>query len=546
MASSVPPAKGVAYSFQTSLVSQADTKLFQSSPTLAAGDVKVIRDGTNLGNITTLPSAVSGVTKAITVSLSATEMNGDEILVMFSDAAGAEWCDLAILIETSERSLDTGVKLADGVAHGGTPGSSTATLAMKHGRFTNDSGVGLWLESAGGDSNGLYCKGDDTSAGISSTGGTNGGAGLELAGGSTSGPAMKLVASEGHGLEIYAAGTGKHDIALSGSGTIWDSVNSTYVTANAYTLTPIRTGTAQAGASSSITLDASASSVSSFYNGQMIRITGGTGVGQVRVISTYNSTTKVATTLPSWRTNPDNTSTFAILPFGPVNIEAIGGSAAYTASGIINANVMQVYSDSDAAGYLYTLATHYGAAGVLNANLNGTINGLTAVALKDFFDTDSTTTYASSVAGSVVKEIVDNVDCGGSGGGSSGGNTITIVGAPTVDEDNTIELIQGDDYYNADGRAITFTLGASPDLTGSTVVMRIETGDDPGDSCITSTTGTLVSVGGVSQSIRFEFATADTSDLVVGKYLYDVSATLSNGHIVTLVRGYCDVLEQAT
>lgn len=41
-------------------------------------------------------------------------------------------------------------------------------------------------------------------------------------------------------------------------------------------------------------------------------------------------------------------------------------------------------------------------------SVTGTIGGLTAAALKDFFDTDSTTTYASAVAGSVVKEMADN------------------------------------------------------------------------------------------------------------------------------------------
>ena len=54
-----------------------------------------------------------------------------------------------------------------------------------------------------------------------------------------------------------------------------------------------------------------------------------------------------------------------------------------------------------------------GAVGSVTGNVGGTINGLTAVALKDFFDTDSTTTYGSAVAGSVVKEIADNA--GGSG-----------------------------------------------------------------------------------------------------------------------------------
>ena len=45
-------------------------------------------------------------------------------------------------------------------------------------------------------------------------------------------------------------------------------------------------------------------------------------------------------------------------------------------------------------------------------SVTGTIGGLTAAALKDFFDTDSTTTYASAVAGSVVKEIADNAGGG--------------------------------------------------------------------------------------------------------------------------------------
>lgn len=46
--------------------------------------------------------------------------------------------------------------------------------------------------------------------------------------------------------------------------------------------------------------------------------------------------------------------------------------------------------------------------GNVDGNVGGTIGGLTAAALKDFFDTNSTTTYASAVSGSVVKEIADN------------------------------------------------------------------------------------------------------------------------------------------
>ena len=39
-------------------------------------------------------------TKRVKVSLSADEMNGDNITVIFSDAAGAEWYDLTVNIQT--------------------------------------------------------------------------------------------------------------------------------------------------------------------------------------------------------------------------------------------------------------------------------------------------------------------------------------------------------------------------------------------------------------------------------------------------------------
>lgn len=78
-------------------------------------------------------------------------------------------------------------------------------------------------------------------------------------------------------------------------------------------LQSIRSNTAQAGAAGSITLDAGASATTDFYVGAIILLTGGTGVGQVRFITAYNGTTKVATIVPNWATAPDVTSTFAII-----------------------------------------------------------------------------------------------------------------------------------------------------------------------------------------------------------------------------------------
>jgi len=81
-------------------------------------------------------------------------------------------------------------------------------------------------------------------------------------------------------------------------------------------LKPIRSGTAQIGTSSSITLDTGASSVTDFYYGCIVIITGGAGVGNFGLITAYNGTTKVATVAQAWKSGDvlDATSTFAIHP----------------------------------------------------------------------------------------------------------------------------------------------------------------------------------------------------------------------------------------
>jgi lysophospholipase L1-like esterase len=74
----------------------------------------------------------------------------------------------------------------------------------------------------------------------------------------------------------------------------------------------ITAGTAQAGAASTITLAAGASATNGQYFNNWIHITGGTGVGQYRVITGYVGATKVATVGAAWATAPDVTSTYEI------------------------------------------------------------------------------------------------------------------------------------------------------------------------------------------------------------------------------------------
>lgn len=92
----------------------------------------------------------------------------------------------------------------------------------------------------------------------------------------------------------------------------------------------IRTGTAQAGGSTSITLDAGASAVTDFYAGDIVVLASGAGAGQARQVSAYNGTTKVAT-VSAWAVNPDNTTGFVIQPFVAI---AGGGGGGLDAAGV--------------------------------------------------------------------------------------------------------------------------------------------------------------------------------------------------------------------
>ena len=106
MASYAPAKRATAWVGYISLVSQADTKLMKSNPTIASGDFKVSKDGGALANLTTLPSVTPASSVMVKIDLSATEMTADNVTVVCSDAAGAEWCDLVFNLQPSARQID--------------------------------------------------------------------------------------------------------------------------------------------------------------------------------------------------------------------------------------------------------------------------------------------------------------------------------------------------------------------------------------------------------------------------------------------------------
>lgn len=75
----------------------------------------------------------------------------------------------------------------------------------------------------------------------------------------------------------------------------------------------LQSANAAAGATGTITLDSAADPRDDYYNGSRIIIVSGTGAGQIRKITDYVGSTKVATVDSSWGVTPDTTSVFSTL-----------------------------------------------------------------------------------------------------------------------------------------------------------------------------------------------------------------------------------------
>lgn len=90
----------------------------------------------------------------------------------------------------------------------------------------------------------------------------------------------------------------------------------------------LQSGTAQAGAAGTITLQSNASAKDDFYNGLFVLITNDSPSGaqyQLRRIIDYVGSTKVATVDSNWGTNPSSASTYDILIPEGYDVKAISG-----------------------------------------------------------------------------------------------------------------------------------------------------------------------------------------------------------------------------
>lgn len=138
--------------------------------------------------------------------------------------------------------------LADAVAHGGTLGSSTATLALSR----------LSVVSQSSNTAAVTATGNGSGAAILSTGGATGQA-LKLVGGGTSGDGVLITTTSGHGISTTATGTSKHGFISTGgdagtsdgikavAGTGGTDIRATNITGTLSTLTTYTGNTPQTG-----------------------------------------------------------------------------------------------------------------------------------------------------------------------------------------------------------------------------------------------------------------------------------------------------------
>ncbi len=99
------PQRGVAYTFTIGLFDVANPGRFKTTPTLAAGDCTLSKDGGALTNLATLPVETPAGSGLVLVSLSASEMTADKLSVKWSDP-DLEWSDGHYWFDVPVSTLD--------------------------------------------------------------------------------------------------------------------------------------------------------------------------------------------------------------------------------------------------------------------------------------------------------------------------------------------------------------------------------------------------------------------------------------------------------
>jgi len=97
-----PPVKNEDMVLYIALADATTPTSFKVDPTIASGDFKVSKDGGTLTNLATLPTVEPAGSVMVKLTLSATEMNADNVTIVGIDQTSTkEWADFALNIPTT-------------------------------------------------------------------------------------------------------------------------------------------------------------------------------------------------------------------------------------------------------------------------------------------------------------------------------------------------------------------------------------------------------------------------------------------------------------
>ena len=310
-----------------------------SGDTTAADNLELDYDGTGYAKTNSTIGTVTTLTGKTGFSLSATGLDS------ITQAATG-------MIEIAKAVWD---RVLTGATH------NISTSAGRRLRQTEAASVVFAGTASAGGSDSI------TLTGGSATDGLYVGAGVSIVGGTGAGQSRYIVTYDG---------TTKIAVVARAWTTAPDGTSEFAVTHD-HQIDFVDMGVAQAGGATSITLASTASATDDLYTGTTVRLFSGTGDGQIRMITAYNGTTKVATIAPAWEVNPDSTSSYATLNIGPSNAVAISGDA--TASDNLETMLDGTGGNALTAAFTGNLtgsaAAITGAVGSVTGNVGGNLVG---------------------------------------------------------------------------------------------------------------------------------------------------------------------------
>lgn len=182
--------------------------------------------------------------------------------------------------------------------------------------------------------------------------------------------------------------------------------------------------------------------------------------------------------------------------------------------------------DQITAGMLFALVDSY-------TGVNGSVaHVLNSILAKDPLNTTIPGGYPLGTAGAALSRIASGVV-----------ETTPVVSA----NGGVVNLVIGRDYFAVDGVGLTFTdQGANwPDLSGAVVTLEVMDQADDFNTSFT-VTGIANPASGDSKVITFDVSATETDLLNADRpYKFEARATLSNGHVVSLVIGKVNALRAA-